>query len=329
MISVLLPVHNGAAYIAEAVGSLNEQTYNDWELILVDDASTDDSVEIVSAIVPPGRLTVIQHQKRVGVAVALNSGLKVASRDYVARMDADDVNRPERLAWQREILKEHPDLHVVFGWYQMISAEGAALHTPRISRPISAVGINPALLIGNPLSHPTACFNRAVAPGWHYPEDQLFEDYALWLDKMVDWRVCIDPRVVIAKRMHSAQQSRVGLRQGNDLLLPAFRQAAARHGVIIDADVARLMLRPDQLATLDTIRAVMRHQRALRSQVEVSGETDASRIALHLQLLWTHEGLRNWDLRTRVAVLRALNRTELSMLSRVVRASAQLKRPGG
>ena len=74
--------------------------------------------------------------------------------------------------------------------------------------------------------------------------------------------------------------------------------SAARQGLAIDPDVARLMLRPDRPATLDMVQAAMRHQRELRSRVERSGEADALRIALHLQLRWTYERLRRWDSRT-------------------------------
>src|SRR5690349_16134151 len=95
-ISVLMPVYNGAAYIAEAVQSVLDQTFTDFQLIIVDDGSTDNTVRIISTFYDP-RIVVLQ-QPHAGIAAALNHGIENARGKYIARFDADDICYPNRLA---------------------------------------------------------------------------------------------------------------------------------------------------------------------------------------------------------------------------------------
>src|SRR5262245_32109593 len=106
-ISVVMPVHNGQAFLDEAVGSIRTQTFQDFELIVVDDGSRDATPEILQRHAAADRRIRIVTQPQAGVVAALNKGIANSSGPYLARMDADDVAKPDRLARQLEILERH------------------------------------------------------------------------------------------------------------------------------------------------------------------------------------------------------------------------------
>ena len=108
MVSVVLPCFNAKDLIIDAINSIRNQTYLNWELIVVDDASTDNTVEVIRSI-QDQRVRLIQLTTNGGYAVAMRAGIDVAQGYYIARMDGDDVSAPTRLARQVAVLAEHPE----------------------------------------------------------------------------------------------------------------------------------------------------------------------------------------------------------------------------
>ena len=108
MVSIIVPVYNAARYIAETIEMVNAQTYKDWELILVDDASKDDSVAVIENIIKSQgkRIRLIRKNKNEGAAAARNSGIDAAAGQYIAFLDADDIWRPEKLEKQIRFMEE-------------------------------------------------------------------------------------------------------------------------------------------------------------------------------------------------------------------------------
>ena len=109
--SVVMPVYNASAFLEEAVESILDQTFRDFEFVVVDDGSTDDSPEMLKRV-EDSRMRIIT-QKHAGVTCALNAGLHAARGAIIARMDADDISLPRRLERQSAYMKEHPDIAVV------------------------------------------------------------------------------------------------------------------------------------------------------------------------------------------------------------------------
>ena len=116
-ISVVMPVNNGQAFLDEAVGSIRAQTFQDFELIIVDDGSRDATPEILRSHAVADRRIRIVTQPQTGVVAALNNGIAASAGPYLARMDADDVAKPDRLARQLEILARHPNVAAVGSGY--------------------------------------------------------------------------------------------------------------------------------------------------------------------------------------------------------------------
>lgn len=114
LISVVMSVYNGQKYLAEAIESILNQTFADFEFIIIDDGSTDKSLEIIQSFSQKdNRIRIIQNEKNIGLTASLNKGISQASGEYVARMDADDISMPERLAKQVEILESDPSTVLV------------------------------------------------------------------------------------------------------------------------------------------------------------------------------------------------------------------------
>ena len=113
-ISVLMGIYNCAATLVQAVASIQNQTYKNWELILCDDGSTDNTYEVAQALASSdGRITLLRNEKNLGLNITLNRCLAVANGEYIARMDGDDDCLPERFEKQVAFLENHPKFQIV------------------------------------------------------------------------------------------------------------------------------------------------------------------------------------------------------------------------
>lgn len=112
LVTVLMPVYNAGTYLRLAVLSIVAQTFDDWELLIIDDASTDNAIEGIADIVDP-RIRLVRNERNLGLAASLNLGIDLARGEYLARMDQDDVAYPERLAVQVHSLQSNPSLDLV------------------------------------------------------------------------------------------------------------------------------------------------------------------------------------------------------------------------
>ncbi len=111
-VTIAIPFYNAEKYLLDAIKSVFAQTYQDWELILVDDGSTDNSLKIAQSINDP-RVRIISDGKNLGLPSRLNQVTELAKYEYIARMDADDLMDPIRIETQREILKRNPKIDIV------------------------------------------------------------------------------------------------------------------------------------------------------------------------------------------------------------------------
>jgi glycosyltransferase involved in cell wall biosynthesis len=187
-ISVLMPVRNAVTSVPRAVASIRAQTCEDWEMLVVDDGSTDGTLECLREIarVDP-RIRVLPCPPR-GIAAALNTALAAAQGNFIARMDADDECRPERLAEQVAYLRSpaHRDIGLVsclveFGG-DPVGGEGYARHVTWINSLVTPDAMALNRFVESPVAHPSVMFRREVAEKWGaYREGDFPEDYELWL----------------------------------------------------------------------------------------------------------------------------------------------------
>lgn len=180
LVSVLLPVYNGGAYLKKALDSLLSQTFENFEILAINDGSTDESASILNAINDP-RLFVY-HQNNMGLAATLNRGLSLARGALVARQDQDDLSRPERLGKQVSHLQSNHDC-ILLGTAAEIWV-GDEVSERAHDHPTEHELLSFDLLFNNPFVHSSVMMRRdAVLSAGGYTTDktrQPPEDYELW-----------------------------------------------------------------------------------------------------------------------------------------------------
>ncbi|MFD2247978.1 glycosyltransferase family 2 protein [Pontibacter ruber] len=130
-LTVLMPVYNAERFLREAIDSILQQTYKDFDFLLIDDGSTDSSVTIIQSYQDP-RIRFYQNEKNLGISATLNKGIELAETDYIARMDADDVSYPDRLEKQLHYLQTNPDCAMVSSFARIIDEGGQFVRQDRM-----------------------------------------------------------------------------------------------------------------------------------------------------------------------------------------------------
>jgi GT2 family glycosyltransferase len=178
-ISVIMPNYNGETYLEESINSILNQTFKDFEFIIIDDGSIDNSVRIIKKYLKKdNRIKLLINKKNLGIIQSLNKGLKIAKGDYIARMDSDDISLPSRLEIEYQYLKKNKDIFLVGTSYQIINEEGKKLFDIQTFFPSELV--RKKLLKKCIIAHPTVMFHNDGC--WYYRDKAIYcEDYDLWL----------------------------------------------------------------------------------------------------------------------------------------------------
>lgn len=201
--SIVLPVYNGEEYLREALASLRWQTLVDWECICINDGSSDGSGKILEQFAAVDERFRILHQQNAGIVASLNRGIREARAEWIARMDADDVALPERLAVQWQFVAKHPDTLVLSGHMLCIDAAGRPIAVRY--GPTSHSDIEERLLAGrNTINHPTVIMRRdaVIDVGMYRQEFEWVEDVDLWLRLARRGSLAAIPQVLLQYRMH-------------------------------------------------------------------------------------------------------------------------------
>ena len=215
-VSVLLPVRNGMPFLPAAIDSVLHQTFDDFELVAIDDGSTDGTAEYLQGLAD--RRVRVLSSPAPGLALALNAGLAVARGRYVARQDADDWSAPDRLARQVAWLDDRPDVGVLATAASFVDARGetvdspwtrtvhaqwdAALSPEQIARlmPLTCCIFHATVLARTALLREAGGYDHATVPA---------EDYDLWLRLLPEHRFARLPERLYTVRMHAESSSAV------------------------------------------------------------------------------------------------------------------------
>jgi glycosyltransferase involved in cell wall biosynthesis len=182
LISVIMPVYNTAPFLKEAIESVLIQTESDFELIIINDASSDESKSVIDQFVDY-RIRVIQNEKNLGLAVTLNKGIRAATGKYIARMDGDDICLPKRFEEQLKEIKQGDRNSVVCSTCILIDEKGNKIGNWKDdSKYCTPIEIRNQLPSNNCIVHPSIFLRRDLLSEFFYdPEQQESEDYDLWL----------------------------------------------------------------------------------------------------------------------------------------------------
>lgn len=237
-ITVLITLYNKGPFVQEAVGSVLAQTFTDFELLVVDDGSTDDGPRRINALNDP-RIRLLLSERNTGRPAAANRGYDAAKGKYIAVMDADDLMHPERLAKHHAFLEAHPEVGAVGSQLPAFGGDSRTYATPSDDAACRAI-----MLFGMPVTYGATTFRRSVIEAYHLRCD-------------VDWRLPgMDYLFVLKVGAHAAYANlqepltryRVGdqnMRHGRDPVpdaLALYTEVLARHGLPHDADSVRAHL---------------------------------------------------------------------------------------
>jgi glycosyltransferase involved in cell wall biosynthesis len=150
MVTVLMSVYNGERFLNEAIESILTQTFTDFEFLIINDGSTDDSVKIIESF-QDSRIRLINNERNLKLIASLNKGVSLAMGKYIARMDCDDVSMPDRLEKEVRFLESNEEYGVVGTWYTVIDGEGKDQRN--VSYPSSNDLIKLFLSLNCPLAH--------------------------------------------------------------------------------------------------------------------------------------------------------------------------------
>ncbi len=200
-VTLLLPVFNSAATLGDTLASLLAQTFTDFELLVIDDGSTDDTPAILTSIRDP-RLRVLRNPTRLRLAGALNRGIDEAAAPLIARMDADDLARPSRLERQVAFMRDTPHIALSGTWTRHFGDRSKARET----YPTSHDALRAFALFNCPFAHPTVIFRTELFRQHNLRYDPTFyptEDFELWT-RVVHRFPCANlPHVLLDYRVHA------------------------------------------------------------------------------------------------------------------------------
>lgn len=185
-VSIILPVYNAAPSIKAAINSCLAQTFSDFELIIIDDGSTDDTLSILKKLASnDNRIKIISNPHK-GIVESLNLGILESKGNFIARMDADDEMFPQRIEKQIEFLKNNPSIGLVSCLVEhggdSKSQEGCALHVNWINSIITSEEIELNRFVESPIAHPSVLFRKEICDQHgSYRDGNFPEDYELWL----------------------------------------------------------------------------------------------------------------------------------------------------
>jgi len=177
-ITILMPVYNGEKYLKEAIDSILDQTFKNFEFLIINDGSTDKTETIIKSYNDP-RIRLLNNKKNIGITKSLNLGIMLSQGEYIARMDADDISLPNRLQKQYQFLENNKNIGVVGSNMYLINQSGKKVG--RSSKSQKHFLIKWKCFIGFPMSHPTIMAKTKVLRANLYNENFISsQDVELW-----------------------------------------------------------------------------------------------------------------------------------------------------
>jgi len=180
-VTVLMSAYNSASFILEAVESILKQNWTDFEFLIIDDGSNDNSVDIIRHY-QDERINLILNESNIGLTASLNRGLSIAKGKYIARMDADDIAEPNRLSSQVNFLEQHPEIGILGSQCFLFDGTSPESHSIYYV-PNNDLEIRWNSLLNNPFAHPTVMLRREILIRYGLTYDETFktaQDYEFW-----------------------------------------------------------------------------------------------------------------------------------------------------
>ena len=205
LVSVLMPVFNAEKYLREAIESILNQTFADFEFLILNDGSTDGSKEIILSYADT-RIRYVENENNLGVVKTANKGIHLSRGKYIFRMDADDISLPRRLEKQYRFMEQHPDIGMCSSWAQVINENGNV--TGKIIQQTQPEFVRIHLLFSVALLQPICCFRTDILKQNPYQKEPVTEDYELWCRLSDSIRMVNLPEFLLQYRWHETNISK-------------------------------------------------------------------------------------------------------------------------
>jgi len=201
-ISVLMPVYNSEKYLKEAIESILNQTFSDFEFLIINDGSTDQSVNIIESY-GDSRIRLIHNEQNQGLISTLNKGIDLSQGKYIERMDSDDISLPARLEKQFKLMEENEDIGICGTLFQSFGNHNYIPNHPEDSELIKA-----HLVFGCYIGHPTVMIRKSIFKKYNLRYDNNFkhaEDYELWTRVIKYSKFTNIQEILLHYRSHDSQ----------------------------------------------------------------------------------------------------------------------------
>lgn len=201
-VTVLMPVYNAERYLKESIKSILNQTFTDFEFLIINDGSTDKSVEIIESF-KDSRIRLVHNEQNMNLVPTLNRGLELSLGEYIARMDGDDIAYPERLQKQVDFMDNNVEIGICGSWIQFFDGADGVIKYPTLPEEIKS-----QLFFVNSLAHPTVIMRKALLQEYNLKyERRLAEDYDLWQRASFCFKLANIPEVLLDYRISPGSYS--------------------------------------------------------------------------------------------------------------------------
>ncbi|EKE02185.1 MAG: glycosyl transferase family 2 [uncultured bacterium] len=201
-VSVIMSVYNAEKYLKDSIQSILSQTYKNFEFLIIDDGSTDKSVEIIETF-KDARIKLIKNKENLGVSLSRNKALNMAAGEYIVTMDADDISLPKRIAKQVKFMDKNPEVGICGSWMKTLGKKSFIIKYPESHERIKCY-----LLFYSPIANPTTIVRKDIIKKHNlgYEEDFLVaHDYYLWTEIYKSTFLANIPEVLLLYRQHESQ----------------------------------------------------------------------------------------------------------------------------
>ncbi|HOV30198.1 MAG TPA: glycosyltransferase [Anaerolineaceae bacterium] len=285
-ISVVMPVYNGGRFLREAIDSILNQTYEDFEFIIIDDGSTDQTSAILDSY-QDTRIVRLTHTTNLGLVQSLNDGIAIARGKYIARMDADDWCLPERFEKQVRFLDSHPDVAVLGTACTRVTDNGKVQRV--VENPSQPGLVRWQLLFGVPVNHPSVFIRKQIFddPDITYrTETPHAEDFALWVKIVPKYKISNLQESLHFYRWHddniSVREQSTQQKWTHEIIQSQVLQIT---GEEIPKRLIGPLQKPQKLENIADAKCVARFYFLLLKSTKVWGLTDEEAIDIRLDVI--------------------------------------------
>ncbi|CAN5905267.1 hypothetical protein BH11BAC7_BH11BAC7_28420 [soil metagenome] len=283
LVSVIIPVYNAAEFVKDSVDSILAQTYRDFEIVIINDGSTDNSLAVIECI-QDVRIKIFS-QPNAGIAAALNKGIALSKGRYIARQDADDISLPLRFEKQVKFLEEHTDYGLIGAYAEIIDRSGKV--TDRfLKHATTNMKLQYDLLWNTPFVHPSLmirkeCFEKA---GGFYTGKDLFEDYDMWSKIALYYKIANLPDILLQYRELSTGLSFTTSNSNDRIINQRRKNIAARFPSLEKEIVDGLALSGTARTRISSLAQLKRVYKMIIAHFESEGATTEELAAIRKDL---------------------------------------------